>query len=144
MTAGNPEGVRRCIQAAIKSARIEPSEIDLISGHLTATRADPVEVCNWRAALNSDTGSFPLINAPKSLIGHTLGAAGAIESVASVLQIHEGFVHPSINCEDLHPGLEWCRNHIPHQYEQREIRTVAKAAFGFGDINACIIFRQFQ
>jgi 3-oxoacyl-(acyl-carrier-protein) synthase len=108
MTAANAEGARRCIRGALESAKIRPDEIDLISGHLTATTADPMEVANWRAALDLPGDQFPLINAPKSLFGHTLGAAGAIESVASVLQLYRGFVHPSINCEDVHPELGWC------------------------------------
>lgn len=144
MTAGNPEGIQRCIRAAVTSAGIRPSEIDLISGHLTATMADPFEVCSWRSALGLNPDDFPLINAPKSLIGHTLGAAGAIESVASILQLYEGFVHPSINCEDLHPELKWCQGHIPPHSEKKDLRVVAKASFGFGDVNTCIIFSRYE
>ena len=64
MTAGNPEGVQRCIQAAIESAGVMPGEIDLISGHLTATQGDRIEARNWRRALCLPNGAFPLINAP--------------------------------------------------------------------------------
>ena len=113
MTAGNPEGVRRCIHAAIESAGIAPADIDLISGHLTATQGDRIEVRNWRCALGLPPGRFPLLTAPKSLIGHALGAAGAIECVASILQLQRNFVHPSLNCEDLHPDLDWCERVHP-------------------------------
>jgi 3-oxoacyl-(acyl-carrier-protein) synthase len=144
MTAGNPEGRRRCIRAAVADAGILPEEIDLISGHLTATIADPFEVINWREALKLPGQRFPLINAPKSMIGHTLAAAGAIESVASLLQISESFVHPSLNCEDLHPQIDWCEGKIPRECLRRELNIVAKSAFGFGDVNTTIIFRRYD
>ena len=97
--------MKRCIQGAVADAGISPKEIDAINGHLTATYADPVEVKNWSAALGRGPENFPWINATKSMIGHCLGAAGAIECVAAVLQLYRGFVHPSINCEDLHPEI---------------------------------------
>jgi 3-oxoacyl-(acyl-carrier-protein) synthase len=144
MTMGNPEGVRRCIRQAIESSGIAMQQIDLISGHLTATAGDRVEARNWRCALGLPPGSFPLINAPKSLFGHALGAAGAMECVACVLQIYKGFVHPSLNCEDLHPELGWAEPFIPRALVERDVRIVAKASFGFGDVNSCIIFRKFS
>jgi 3-oxoacyl-(acyl-carrier-protein) synthase len=144
MTAGNPEGARRCIRDAMRSAGIEPAELDLISGHLTATKADPVEVSNWCAALELPPARFPLLNAPKSLIGHALGAAGAIESVALILQLANSFVHASHNCDDLHPQIAWCESRIPRRTMEREIRVAAKASFGFGDVNACVVFRSFN
>ncbi|MEO8597164.1 MAG: beta-ketoacyl-[acyl-carrier-protein] synthase family protein [Candidatus Solibacter sp.] len=144
MTAGNPEGVQRCIQAAMRSACVAPAQIDLISGHLTATQGDRVEVRNWRRALCLPDGRFPLLNAPKSLLGHALGAAGAMECVACILQLRGHFVHPSLNCEDLHPEIAWCDPFIPRTCVERELRVVAKASFGFGDVNSCILFRKFN
>jgi 3-oxoacyl-(acyl-carrier-protein) synthase len=105
MTAPNPEGVRRCIRGAVADAGIRPSDVDAINGHLTATYADPHEVQSWAAALERTPETFPYINATKSLVGHCLGAAGAVECVASVLQVYEGFLHPSLNCEDVHPDI---------------------------------------
>src|SRR5450759_3400635 len=102
MTAPNPEGVKRCVKGAIADANVNPRAIDAINGHLTATFADPYEVHNWAAALGRRPADFPYINSTKSMIGHCLGAAGAIECVAVVLQLYKGFIHPSINCEDLH------------------------------------------
>jgi 3-oxoacyl-(acyl-carrier-protein) synthase len=144
MTAGNPEGARRCIRDAVRAAGIEPADIDLISGHLTGTKADPAEVCNWVAALELSRDSFPLLNAPKSLIGHALGAAGAIESVGLILQLAKSFVHPSHNCDDLHPQLAWCESRIPRHTIEREMRVAVKASFGFGDVNACVVFHSFN
>jgi len=144
MTAPNPEGAQRCIRQALDSAGIRGEDVDLISGHLTATTADPREIANWRAALGVTPENFPAINAPKSLFGHALGAAGAIESVACVLQLHHQFVHPSINCEDLHPELQWCERAIVRNAEARDLRIVAKASFGFGDVNGCLVFRRWE
>src|SRR5262249_3559834 len=99
MTAPNPTGVRRCVGSALADASIAPHEVDAISGHLTATGADPREVQAWAAALERKPGELPPITSTKSMIGHALGAAGAIESVAAVLMLRGGYVHPSINCE---------------------------------------------
>lgn len=140
MTMSNPEGARRVIRAALYDARLEPSAIDLISGHLTATIGDPVEMHNWRCALELPDDRFPFVNAPKSLFGHALGASGAIECVAAVLQLVRGFIHPSRNCEDLHPQIEWAASHIPAHTVDCRLNVVAKASFGFGDVNSCVLF----
>jgi 3-oxoacyl-(acyl-carrier-protein) synthase len=144
MTLGNPEGVRRVIRAAMHDADLQPADIDLISGHLTSTIGDTLEARNWRCALQLPDNCFPLMNAPKSLIGHALGAAGAIESIAAILQLDGGFVHRSANCEDLHPDLAWCEGSIPRETLDRPLRVVAKASFGFGDVNSCILFQKLD
>jgi 3-oxoacyl-(acyl-carrier-protein) synthase len=145
ITAPNPEGVKRCIQGAVADAGISPGAIDAINGHLTATYADPVEVKNWSAALGRGPENFPWINATKSMIGHCLGAAGAIECVAAVLQLYRGFVHPSINCEDLHPEIVPFARSVPHAAVAcPDLKIVAKAGFGFGDVNSCLIFKKWE
>jgi 3-oxoacyl-(acyl-carrier-protein) synthase len=145
ITAPNPEGVKRCVQGALADAGIEASAIDAINGHLTATYADPVEVKNWSAALGRGPENFPWINSTKSMIGHALGAAGAIECVAAVLQLHHGFIHPSINCEDLHPEIVPFAASIPHKMvEMPDLKVIAKAGFGFGDVNSCLLFRKWE
>ncbi len=145
MTAPNPEGVQRCVKSAVADAGISPGEIDAINGHLTATFADPSEVGNWSKALGRGPSDFPYINSTKSMVGHCLGAAGAIESVAVALQLHKGFLHPSINCEDVHPEIEQFADKIPHKaMEFPELKVVAKASFGFGDVNSCMIFKKWE
>lgn len=145
MTAPNPEGVQHCIKGAMADADITPDEIDAINGHLTATFADPGEINNWSRALNKGPEDFPYINSTKSMIGHCLGAAGAIESVAVILQLHNGFLHPSVNCEDVHPEIEAFADKIPHKVmESPELKIMAKACFGFGDVNSCLIFKKWQ
>ncbi len=145
MTAPNPTGVQRCIRDALKDAKIGGSDVDAINGHLTATFADPYEIKNWAEALNRTEDNFPLINATKSLIGHSLGAAGGQESVASILQVYKGFVHGSANCEDLHEKLLPFSNRIVRQTrETPDLRIQAKASFGFGDVNTCIFFKKWE
>ncbi|MGZ3776838.1 MAG: beta-ketoacyl-[acyl-carrier-protein] synthase family protein, partial [Mucilaginibacter sp.] len=146
MTAPNPTGVTRCIDEAISSSGINTNDIDLISGHLTATMADRLEIQNWSQALKRGGKDFPLVNSVKSMIGHCLSAAGSIESVASVLQIVHGFVHPNINLEDPNPEILKIvdENCLPTEMIKKDINIVAKANFGFGDVNACLIFSKFN
>jgi 3-oxoacyl-(acyl-carrier-protein) synthase len=144
MTAPNPVSVRRVIGQAIADAEIDREEIDLINGHLTATGADPNEVAAWADALEATPETFPVINSTKSMIGHGLGAAGALESVACILMLRGGFAHPSLNCEDVHPKIEPWAASIPHETrEMPALRTIIKSGFGFGDVNACVIFRRW-
>lgn len=144
MTAPNPVSVQKCIRQAVDCAGIDPDEIDAINGHLTATGADPREVSSWAAALDRTPETFPLINSTKSMIGHGLGAAGALESVACILMLRGGFVHASINCEDVHPEIEPFAGSIPHETrETPDLRTIIKAGFGFGDVNVCVIYRKW-
>jgi 3-oxoacyl-(acyl-carrier-protein) synthase len=145
ITAPNPAGVQRCIRGALEDAGIEGDQVDVINGHLTATFADPAEVKNWSLALDRKPEDFPWVTSTKSMIGHCLGAAGAIESVASVLMLQSDFVHPSKNCEDLHPDIQDFASSIPHEcVEKKNIDVVIKAGFGFGDVNGCLVFRRWQ
>ncbi|MES2744976.1 MAG: beta-ketoacyl-[acyl-carrier-protein] synthase family protein [Bdellovibrionota bacterium] len=144
MTMPSPAGVQKCIKQAILAAELDPQEIDYINGHLTATIADPLELINWSKALGREPGDFPWINSTKSLIGHSLGAAGAIETVATVLQMHHGFIHASRNCEDFHPQIADFARHAPQSTLKVPISVAAKASFGFGDVNSCVIFRKWR
>ena len=146
LTAPNAEAVQRCITNAIKDSGIEASAIDTINGHLTATSKDSLEIENWTKALGREGADFPHINSLKSMVGHCLAAAGSIESVATVLQLKEQFVFPNINCDDVHPEiLELIADDkIPKQMLNKPLNIAAKASFGFGDVNACIIFKTYN
>jgi 3-oxoacyl-(acyl-carrier-protein) synthase len=144
MTFPNAEGVLRCIRRVLAEATIPASEIALINGHLTSTAADPMEVENWMRALQLPPARFPLIQSTKSMTGHALGAAGALEAVAAVDQIARGYVHPSINCEDVHPRIASLAHCIPHEVIERDINAVIKASFGFGDVNGCLLLTRWD
>ena len=146
MTAPNSDAVRRCLRSAIDSSGIHPNEIDLINGHLTATVKDTTEVENWMHTLQRSGKNFPYIQSLKSMVGHCLAAAGSIESVAAIIQLKEGFIFPTINCEDIHPEIERLIDSakISDKAIKKELNIVVKASFGFGDVNACILLKKYQ
>lgn len=146
MTAPNPVAVQKCIKSAVANAGIVANDIDAINGHLTATSKDSLEIQNWSEALGRSGIDFPYINSLKSLVGHCLSGAGSIESVASVLQLHHGFIFPNINCADLHPEITALidQSRIPQQLIEKELNIIVKASFGFGDVNGCVVFKKFK
>ncbi len=141
ITASNPQGAQRCIRQTLAAANVQADQIDYVNGHLTATMADPKEITNEMIALERKPDTFPLINSTKSMIGHALGASGSIECVATVLQLRDGFVHASANCEDIHSQIRDIQPSIPKESKPAKISTALKVSFGFGDVNACIIFK---
>ncbi|SHK05006.1 beta-ketoacyl-[acyl-carrier-protein] synthase family protein [Pseudozobellia thermophila] len=146
MTAPNSEAVQRCIVQAVRNAGIAPEAIDAVNGHLTATSKDALEIENWSRALGREGSQFPYVNSFKGYFGHCLSAAGSIECVASVLQVHLGKVFGNPNCEDLHPEIKSKVDEakIPRQTLDYGPQILAKASFGFGDVNACVIFKRFR
>ncbi len=144
MTASNIDELKNCIRSSIVKSKIDPEQINYISGHLTGTKADPTEIKAWKDSLNIKMDYFPYINSTKSLIGHSIGACGAIEIVASVLQMQNNFIHPSINCEDIHPEIEKIIDisKIPQKnIENIKINYAISSNFGFGDVNASIVLK---
>jgi len=145
MTAANNLAVQHCIKNALKDAEISSEEISLINGHLTATTRDSVEIENWTKALNRNKSDFPYINSLKGMTGHCLSASGSIELVASVLQLQEQFIFGNVNCEEIHPEINELISDekIPRETISKEINILAKASFGFGDVNAVTILKRY-
>ncbi len=145
MTAPNSTAVQRCIRNAIKNAGVQATEIDVINGHLTATSKDALEIQNWSEALERNGADFPYINSFKGTLGHCLAAAGSIECVAALLQFKEGVVFKNVNCEDLHKGISAriATLKVPTTTISHKPTVLAKASFGFGDVNACVIFKAY-
>lgn len=146
MTLQNPEKVIKCINSAVAEAQIKGSDIDYINGHLTGTKADTIEILNWCKALNLKN-KYPYINSTKSIIGHTLGAAGAIETIATILQMNGRFIHASLNSRPLHPEIAsvYDVKMIPEKLvENVDIKYAIKANFGFGDVNACLVLKKYN
>jgi 3-oxoacyl-(acyl-carrier-protein) synthase len=146
MTAPNSIAVQKCIVSALENAKIDAKDIDVINGHLTATSKDSLEIKNWTEALNRKGADFPFINSLKSMVGHCLSAAGSIESVATILQLHHGFIFPNINCEDLNQEITQLilEEKIPRKMIEKKINIIAKASFGFGDVNGCVLFKKYK
>jgi 3-oxoacyl-(acyl-carrier-protein) synthase len=144
ITASNPEGIQRCVQETLEVTKTKPSEIDYVNGHLTGTGGDAKEIRCLTAALGRRLSDMPWVNATKSLIGHGLGASGSMESVAVLLQMAHGFLHPSLNCEDFHPEIEELRPRVPEKSIPWNSRFALKTSFGFGDVNSCVIFKRWE
>lgn len=135
------EGAVRSMRQAIRDAGLSPDDVDYVNTHGTST---PVGDKNETAAIKTVFGERAYtmaINSTKSMIGHLLGAAGAVESVATVLSIVHAMVHPTINLET--PDPECDLNYIPGGAQARTIRTAISNTFGFGGHNASILFGQY-
>jgi len=146
MTAPNSVAVQHCIKDAIRNTSVNPDNIDTINGHLTATGMCPTEIKNWSEALGRSGTSFPYINSLKSMTGHCLAAAGSIETVATILELHKGMIFGNINCDNIHPEISAIVDisKIPNKTIVKKIQIAAKASFGFGDVNCCMLFKKYN
>jgi len=140
--------MKRCIEQSLLSAKIDGSGIGLISGHLTAVPAlDLTEIKAWSAALRRVGQTFPPINSTKSMTGHCFGAAGSIELVAAVLELHHDFIHPSLNAKALQPEIEdLIGDHsVPDSSASRiQADYLIKGSFGLGGSNSCIVLKKWR
>ena len=142
MTAPAPEGegAARCMRLALKDAGIAPSDVDYINAHGTSTEYNDA---NETQAIKKVFGehAFKLaVSSTKSMTGHLLGAAGAVEGVFSVLALDHGMIPPTINYENRDPQCDL--DYTPNQARKADIRVVLSNSFGFGGTNACVVFRR--
>jgi 3-oxoacyl-(acyl-carrier-protein) synthase len=144
-TAPNPLAVRDCINEVIEKSGVHPQGIDVINGHLTATAGDLSEIKAWYDVFHKSRTTLPFINSFKGHLGHALAAAGSIESVGCVLQLKHQVIYGNRNLSDLHPQIaELASSDLQQESQSVPLRRVIKASFGFGDVNACLIFRQWS
>ncbi|MGA9239799.1 beta-ketoacyl-[acyl-carrier-protein] synthase family protein [Robiginitalea sp.] len=146
MTASNGKAVQRCITEALRTTGLKGAHIDVINGHLTATARDAEEVFNWSQALGRSGADFPLINSFKDVLGHGLSASGSMECVAAILQFEARQVIGNRNATDLHPEISQLidPSRVPLENTPSSPETIAKASLGFGDVNACVIFKRYD
>ncbi|MCS6771221.1 MAG: beta-ketoacyl-ACP synthase II [Kiritimatiellae bacterium] len=140
ITAPHEEGAgaSRAMSLAIQDAGLSPEQINYINPHATSTQlGDLCEVKAIKIALGEHAKSIP-VSATKSMIGHGLGAAGGLESVAVALMIHRGAVHPTINLDDPDDGCDL--DFVPHTAREHRITAALKNSFGFGGHNATLCF----
>ena len=129
------------MQLALADAGVHAAQVDHINAHATATPiGDPVEVAAIRR-LFTKRADHILVNATKSMVGHTLGAAGAMGGISSVLALHTGLVHPTINYEDPDPACEL--GGISTEAQERPLGVALLNAFGFGSNNAVVVFKKW-
>jgi 3-oxoacyl-[acyl-carrier-protein] synthase II len=147
LTASHPEGVGAILvmQSALEDANMKPDAIDYINVHGTSTPlGDPSEVKAIKEVFGEH--AFRLnISSTKSMTGHMLGAAGAVETLACVLSVRDDIVPPTINHapDDNDPEIDYSLNFTFGQAEKREVRAALSNTFGFGGHNACIIVKKF-
>jgi len=144
LTAPEPSGrgARMAMTNALNRAGMEPHELDYIAAHATATQiGDIAETLAIKDALGNHARKVA-ISANKSMIGHLLGAAGAISAVACVLAIRDGLVPPTINLD--HPDSACDLDYVPHVARKLPVRAAMVNGFGFGGQNASTIFRYFD
>ena len=135
-------GAARAIRVALDHAGVDPGEIDYISAHATATEVgDIAETRAIRSVFGKDADRIP-VSAFKSQVGHLLGAAGGVETVAAIQTLRTSQIAPTINLE--HPDPECDLDYVPLKPRSADVRTVAKNSFGFGGQNAVLILRRFE
>jgi 3-oxoacyl-[acyl-carrier-protein] synthase II len=136
-------GAVRAGRRALAKAGMEPEELDHVNAHATSTPEGDSAELQGLATLLGEHGPSVSISAQKSMLGHTLGAAGAIESVATIQAMREGAVPPTINLEDPDPSTDGL-DLTPKKATMRPIRAALNNSFGFGGQNAALIFRRWD
>ena len=136
------EAPARAITLAIKDAGIEPSDIDYVNAHGTSTGLnDAAETRALKKALG-DHAYKVAISSTKSMIGHLLGAAGAVEAIATFLSINRGMIHPTINYETPDPACDL--DYVPNQARRKDVRIAISNGFGFGGHNAVVVLKKYE
>ena len=127
------------MRAALKKAGLAPSDIDYINAHGTSTMADVIELGAVERMLGDHAGNVTM-SSTKSMTGHLLGAAGAIEAIFSILAIRDQVAPPTINLDN--QAIESAIDLAPNVKREREINVALSNSFGFGGTNASVIFRK--
>ncbi len=136
------DGAFHAMSNALEDAGIHPHEVAYINAHGTSTPLnDAVETLAIKRLLGDYAYKVP-ISSTKSMVGHGLGAAGAVEAIACVKSITEGVIHPTINYE--FPDPECDLDYVPNKAREQEVNVVLSNSFGFGGQNACLVFRRFE
>jgi len=144
MTAPAPEGegAARCMRLALKDAGITPTDVDYINAHGTSTEYNDANETTAIKAVFGEQAAKLAVSSTKSMTGHLLGAAGAVEGVYSALAIHHGMIPPTINYENPDPACDL--DYVPNKARKADIQVVLSNSFGFGGTNGCVIFRRAQ
>jgi 3-oxoacyl-[acyl-carrier-protein] synthase II len=142
ITDPHMEGAMRCMQMALQDAGIVASEVGYVNPHATSTPVGDRNEVKALKVLFGDTAPGLLVSGTKSMTGHLLGAAGAVEAIFCILAINEGQVPPTINLEEVDPecaGFDF----VPGRSRQADLRYALSNSFGFGGTNASLVFKKF-
>jgi len=143
VSAPDPDGTGSALamRRAIADAGLEPEDIDYINAHATATPiGDPAEVVAIKSVFGSRAYEIP-VNATKSMIGHPMGAAGAVEAIATIMTIRDNILHPTINYET--PDPECDLDCVPNEARRAHVDIALSNSFGFGGQNACLVLGRY-
>lgn len=136
------DGAVRAMRLALADAGVSPAEVDYINAHGTSTKLnDASETVAIKRAFGEDAYRVP-ISSTKSMVGHSFGAAGGVESIAAVQSILTNTIHPTINYEV--PDPECDLDYVPNSARRTQVDVVLKNSFGFGGHNACLVFKRFR
>ena len=133
------EGAVRCMEMALKDAGVAKTDIGYINAHGTSTMADAIETKAIKHVFGEQAYRIP-VSSTKSMTGHLLGAAGGIEAVFSILALHHGILPPTINLD--HPDPACDLDYVPNTARSVQTQVVLSNSFGFGGVNACLLFRR--
>ena len=144
MTAPAPEGegAARCMRLALKDASIAPNDVDYINAHGTSTEYNDANETTAIKAVFGEQAAKLAVSSTKSMTGHLLGAAGAVEGVYSVLALYHGVLPPTINYENPDPVCDL--DYVPNKARKADINVALSNSFGFGGTNGCVIFRRAE
>ncbi len=130
------------IKLALQDAHLEPADIDYVNAHGTSTQLnDAGETKALKIALG-DYAYKVAISSTKSMLGHLLGAAGAVEAIATLLTINHGMIHPTINYENPDPACDL--DYVPNTARRKDVRIAISNGFGFGGHNAVIVLGKYE
>jgi len=136
------EAPARAVSLAIKDAGLEPKDIDYVNAHGTSTQLnDAGETKALKIALGEHARKVA-ISSTKSMIGHLLGAAGAVEAIATLLTINRGIIHPTINYENPDPSCDL--DYVPNTARRQDVNVAISNGFGFGGHNAVVVLTRFE
>ena len=142
ITAPALDGPVRCMQAALADAKINPEEVDYINAHGTSTQLNDVNETNAIKEVFGDNAYKIPVSSTKSMTGHMLGAAGAVEASIAALAIYNGIIPPTIN--HFEPDPECDLDYVPNKHREKKIDTVLSNTYGFGGTNSSIVIRKYQ
>jgi 3-oxoacyl-[acyl-carrier-protein] synthase II len=127
---------------ALRDAGVEANVVDYINAHGTSTRVGDVAEARAIRTVFGDHADQLCVSSTKSMVGHLLGAAGAVEAIFSLLAMRDNVAPPTINLDD--PDEDCDLDFVAHQAQQRRIRGVLSNSFGFGGTNASLLFRELE
>ena len=147
ITASHPEGLgaKLVMQSALEDAGLKPEDIDYINVHGTSTHVGDISEVKAIKEVFGDAAYKLNISSTKSMTGHLLGAAGAVEAMVAVLAVQNNIVPPTINHadDDKDPEIDYDLNYTFNKAQEREVRATISNTFGFGGHNACVVFKKY-